>query len=85
MTQYLIQAAIGAVVGYVGNYLPFVKNNQSTITNVALGLVGSVGGNAVSGAAGLNPDGGILGTLLSGGVGSIAALLAGKLFGNKAA
>ncbi len=85
MTQYLIQAAIGAVVGFVGNYIPFVKNNQSTITNVALGLVGSVGGNAVTNAAGMNPDGGILGTLLSGAGGSIVALLAGKLFGNKGA
>ena len=82
--QYITQAVIGAVVGFVGNYIPLVKNNQSTITNVALGLVGSLGGNAAAGAAGLtNPDSGLLGTILSGAGGSVVALLAGKLFGNK--
>lgn len=85
MMTYVTQAVIGAVVGFVGNHIPFVKNNQSTITNVALGLVGSLGGNAAAGAAGLNADGGILGTLLSGAGGSIVALLAGKLFGQKSA
>lgn len=83
---YIIQAVVGALVGFVGNYIPLVKNNQSTITNVALGLVGSFGGNAAAGAAGMvNADSGILGTLLSGAGGSIVALLAGKLFGQKAA
>ena len=83
--QYVTQAVIGALVGFAGNYIPMVKNNQTTITNVILGLVGSLGGNAASTAAGLNPDGGILGTLLSSAGGSIVALLAGKLFGQKAA
>jgi uncharacterized membrane protein YeaQ/YmgE (transglycosylase-associated protein family) len=82
--QFLYQGIIGAVVGFIGNYIPMVKNNQSTITNVALGLVGSLGGNAATSAAGVG-DGGILSTVLSGAGGSIVALLAGKLFGQKAA
>lgn len=81
---YVTQAVIGAVVGFLGNYIPFVKNNQSTVTNIALGLVGSLGGNAVAGAAGAD-SGNILTTLLSGAGGSVVALLAGKLFGQKAA
>ncbi len=84
MTAYITQAVVGAVIGFVGNYIPLVKNNQSTITNVALGLVGSIGGNAAAGAAGAD-SGNIVTTLLSGAGGSIVALLAGKLFGQKAA
>ena len=80
---YVTQAVVGAVVGFVGNYIPLVKNNQSTITNVALGIVGSVGGNAAAGAAGADSSN-IVTTLLSGAGGSIVALLAGKLFGQKA-
>jgi uncharacterized membrane protein YeaQ/YmgE (transglycosylase-associated protein family) len=83
---YIIQAVVGAVVGFLGNYIPLVKNNQSTVTNVVLGLVGSFGGNAAAGAAGMiNESNGILGTLLSGAGGSIVALLAGKFFGQKTA
>ena len=81
---YVTQAVVGAVVGFVGNYIPMVKNNQSTITNVALGLVGSLGGNAVAGAAGADSTN-IVTTLLSGAGGSVLALLAGKLFGQKTA
>lgn len=81
---YVTQAVIGAVVGFIGNYIPLVKNNQSTITNVALGIVGSVGGNAVAGAAGADSSN-IVTTLLGGAGGSIVALLAGKLFGQKTA
>lgn len=88
MTSYIIQAVLGAVVGYVGNYIPMVKNNQSTITNCILGVVGSVGGNAAAGAmgvTGLGDGSNLLGTLGSGAVGSVVALLAGKLLGNKQA
>jgi uncharacterized membrane protein YeaQ/YmgE (transglycosylase-associated protein family) len=84
MMSYITQAVIGAVVGFAGNYIPMIKNNQTTITNVALGLVGSLGGNAVAGAAGADGSN-ILTTLVSGAGGSVLALLAGKLFGQKAA
>ena len=84
MQSYIIQAVVGAAIGFIGNYIPLVKNNQTTITNVALGLVGSLGGNALAGAAGAD-SGNIVTTLLSGAGGSIVALLAGKLFGQKAA
>jgi uncharacterized membrane protein YeaQ/YmgE (transglycosylase-associated protein family) len=81
MSSYIIQAVIGAVMGFVGNYIPFVKNNQATITNVVLGLVGSLGGNAAASATGLLGDSaGIGGTIGTGIVGSVVALLAGKLF-----
>ena len=88
MMTYVIQAVLGAAVGFVGNYIPMVKNNQSTITNCILGVVGSVGGNAAAGAAGVAGIGdgsNLLGTLGSGAVGSIVALVAGKFLGNKQA
>jgi uncharacterized membrane protein YeaQ/YmgE (transglycosylase-associated protein family) len=85
MTSYIIQAVLGAVIGYVGNYIPFIKNNQSSITNAVLGLVGSVGGNAAAGAAGLTDPTNMVSTVGTGVVGSIVGLLAGKLFGQKAA
>ncbi len=85
MTNLVIQAVLGAVIGYVGNYLPIVKNNQTSITNAILGVVGSVGGSAAVNASGLLGDaasgmGGTIGTSV---VGSVVGLLAGKLFGNK--
>ncbi|MCU0341700.1 MAG: hypothetical protein MUE30_17625 [Spirosomaceae bacterium] len=84
MNTYIIQAVVGAIVGFAGNYIPFIKNNQSTVTNVVLGLVGSFGGNYAANASGMmGADAGMLGTIGSGAVGSIVALLAGKLFGQK--
>jgi uncharacterized membrane protein YeaQ/YmgE (transglycosylase-associated protein family) len=85
MTSYIVQAVLGAVVGYVGNYIPFVKNNQSTVVNAVLGIVGGLGGNAIGAATGLIPalmEGQMAsaGSVGSGVVGSIVALLAGKLF-----
>jgi uncharacterized membrane protein YeaQ/YmgE (transglycosylase-associated protein family) len=86
MQAYIIQAVIGAVMGFVGNNIPFIKNNQSTITNVVLGLVGSVGGNAAAAATGILGNSGTVGEVGTGVVGSVVALLAGKLLGgNKAA
>ncbi len=90
MTSYIIQAVVGAVMGFVGNYIPFIKNNQSTIMNVVLGLVGSVGGNALAGVAGLTSATGLLGgmdpnvsSIGTGVVGSLVTLVAGKFFGKK--
>jgi uncharacterized membrane protein YeaQ/YmgE (transglycosylase-associated protein family) len=78
MMPYLVQTVVGAVIGYVGKYIPFLQNNQTMITNLVLGAVGSVGGNAAAGAAHVG-DGSMLSTIGSGAVGSIAALLLGKL------
>lgn len=75
---YLVQTVVGAVIGYAGKYVPFLQNHQTMITNLALGAVGSLGGNAAAGAAGVG-DGSMLSTIGSGAVGSIAALLLGKL------
>ena len=82
--SYVIQAVLGAVIGYVGNMIPFVKNNQSSITNAVLGLVGSVGGNFAAQAGGLTDPANTVSTVGTGIVGSIVGLLAGKLFGQKA-
>jgi uncharacterized membrane protein YeaQ/YmgE (transglycosylase-associated protein family) len=81
MTTYIVQAVLGAVIGFLGNNIPFIKNNQSSITNAILGVVGSVGGSAAIGATGMLPDtAGMAGTVGTGVVGSIVGLLAGKLF-----
>jgi uncharacterized membrane protein YeaQ/YmgE (transglycosylase-associated protein family) len=85
MRAYIIQAVVGAVVGFLGNHIPLIKNNQSTVTNVVLGLVGSVGGNAAASAAGIGDPASMVSNIGTGAVGSIVGLLAGKLFGNKAA
>jgi uncharacterized membrane protein YeaQ/YmgE (transglycosylase-associated protein family) len=84
LSSYLLQGAVGAVIGFVGNYIPLVKNNQSTITNVVLGLVGSVGGSAAAGAAGIDLGGGTMGQFGTSLVGSVVGLLAGKLMPKKA-
>jgi uncharacterized membrane protein YeaQ/YmgE (transglycosylase-associated protein family) len=84
ITSYVVQAVLGAVIGYLGNYIPFIKNNQSSITNAVLGLVGSVGGNFAANAAGLTDPTNAVSTLGTGVVGSLVGLLAGKLF-NKTA
>ncbi len=81
MQAYIIQAVVGAVMGFLGNHIPVIKNNQSTITNVILGLVGSVGANAAVGASGLLAGAGTAGEVGTGIVGSVVGLLAGKLFG----
>jgi uncharacterized membrane protein YeaQ/YmgE (transglycosylase-associated protein family) len=84
MQSYIIQSVLGAAIGFVGNYLPIVKNNQSTITNVVLGLVGSVGGNFAATQSGLlGADAGLGSSIGTGVVGSVVGLLAGKLFGKK--
>jgi uncharacterized membrane protein YeaQ/YmgE (transglycosylase-associated protein family) len=83
MQTYIIQAVLGAVIGYVGNYLPIVKNHQTAITNAILGVVGSVGGSAAVTAAGLLPDAGMAGTVGTSVVGSLVGLVAGKFFGQK--
>ena len=81
MTGYIVQAVVGAVIGFIGNKIPFVQNNQSTITNAILGIVGSVGGTAAAGAAGIIANTGDAITPASVGtsvVGSLVGLLAGK-------
>jgi uncharacterized membrane protein YeaQ/YmgE (transglycosylase-associated protein family) len=85
MQTYIINAVLGAVIGYVGNYLPMVKNHQSSITNAVLGLVGGVGAGAGATAAGFTSPDNMLGSIGTGAVGSVVGLLAGKLFGNKTA
>jgi uncharacterized membrane protein YeaQ/YmgE (transglycosylase-associated protein family) len=84
MQAYIIQAVIGAVVGFLGNNIPMVKNNQTSITNAILGLVGSVGANAAATAGGLVDPTNMVASAGTGVVGSVVGLLAGKLFGNKA-
>ena len=81
MTGYIIQAVVGAVIGFIGNKIPFVQNNQSTITNAILGIVGSIGGTAAAGATGIIATGdGITPTSVGTSVvGSLVGLLAGKL------
>ncbi len=85
IASYAVQAVLGAVIGYLGNNIPFIKNNQTAITNALLGVVGSVGGNFAANAAGLTDPANTVSTIGTGVVGSVVGLLAGKLFKSPAA
>ena len=83
----IVNALVGAVLGFLGNKIPFVANNQTAITNAIAGFVGGVGGgiagNAAMGGTG-NPaiDATSIG---SGAIGSLVAMFGTKFLPNKGA
>ena len=87
MTPMIINAVLGAVLGFLGTKIPMIANHQSAITNALMGLVGGVGGgfagNAVLNAgapAELNAA-----SIGAGVVGSLVAILAAKFLPAKSA
>ena len=63
--SWIVALIIGGVVGWFASIVMKTNAQMGLVANVAVGIVGSFIGNAVAGALGISPTGGVLRFLIA--------------------
>ena len=58
--SWIVSLIIGGVVGWLASIVMKTNAQMGLVANIAVGIVGSLLGNAVAGALGIAPTGGVL-------------------------
>ncbi len=77
---WLAAVIVGALAGWLAEKL--MKSNQGLITNIILGVIGAIIGNAIFNALGIGLAGWI-GYLIAGVVGACLLIAVSRFFGKK--